>query len=376
MKKYLLILLIIGLFVSNSNSETTVGGLFDIVFTNSDEADITNRTFRGFSNFHTSRTRIFFDSYINENMSAFAQILFDGNSTQLYGAYVNFSNLKGKSLNINLGLIPHPVGTFGPRTYSNKNPLIGNPLLYNMHTKIDPINSGALRSNDDFIAHDAVQPAMGMPIIYDACWNSGIDFFGYYKNLDYSLALVTGSLSKPTQEQKKNSPMATTHLSYNFSPGLIFGVSAYYGQYLYEGLFKDAMPAGKEPGDFLSSGIGYDFYFAKNRVEIYSEAFFSSWEYPYLSEKLNAITGYAEVKFTFYPSWYIAGRLDSYMPGELTNSSGQKVKWDTETSRYEFGIGHKPDRNVVIKLVVQFNRFDRKSSYDEDHFALQTSIMF
>jgi len=43
MKKILLILIISGLFASEINSEVNVSGLFDIVFTNSDEADITNR---------------------------------------------------------------------------------------------------------------------------------------------------------------------------------------------------------------------------------------------------------------------------------------------------------------------------------------------
>ncbi len=376
MKKILLILIISGLFASEINSEVNVSGLFDIVFTNSDEADITNRTFRGFSNFHTSRTRIYFDSYINENMSGFAQILFDGYSTQLYGAYVKFTNLKGKSLNINLGLIPHPVGSFAPRTYSNKNPLIGKPLLYNMHTKINPLAGEAIRSNDDFLASNSVQPAMGMPIIYDACWNSGVDFYGYYKNLDYSFALVAGSMSKPIQQQEKNSPMATTHLTYNFSPGMKLGVSAYYGQYLYEKLFKDTLSVDKKVSDYLSGGVGYDFYFAKRRIEIYSELFYSYWEYPYLSEKLKAITGYAELKYTFYPSWYIAGRLGSYSSGKISNSFNAKVKWDTDVRRYEFGIGHKPDRNVVIKLVVQLNKFEGVSALDEEHFALQTSVMF
>ncbi len=376
--KNLIFILITLLFLqtTTANARTSVSGLLDIVFKNAEERDLTNRTFRSFSTFHTSRTRLFFDSKINDKTSVFAQVLIDNYDFQLFAAYVKFTNLKGKSLNIKLGLIPNTVGSFSPRTYSNKNPLIGVPLLYNVRTSFSPMSGDVIRNEDDFLDSFDGRATKGFPVLYDACWNSGVDFYGYYKNWDYSFALIAGSMTKPLQQQEKNLPQATTHLTYHFSPGFSIGGSGYYGTYLFEGLFRDTLPIGKKENDYLSGGAGYDLYYSKKHFEVYSEAIYSFWEYPYLTKKLTAVTGYIEFKYKFYPAWYSAFRLGMYEPGTLSRSTGERVKWDYPVTRYEFGLGFKPDRMILIKLVAQINKFEQKSEFDTEHYAIQTSIMF
>ena len=65
------------------SADVRVSGLADFVIRNSQEEDITNYTFRGYSNFHTMRTRLFFDGIVDDNTAFFAQVLINLNSFQL-----------------------------------------------------------------------------------------------------------------------------------------------------------------------------------------------------------------------------------------------------------------------------------------------------
>ncbi|MCH9024829.1 MAG: hypothetical protein IH931_05785, partial [candidate division Zixibacteria bacterium] len=133
------------LFCSSSAfAQMQISGLSDILFKNAEESDVTNLTFLGFSNFHSLRTRLFFDGTIDRDVYFFAQILVDNfTGFQLYAAYARFQNLSGPKLNLQLGFIPTTIGSFAPRTYSDKNPLIGVPLLYNFHTALSPSSLGS-----------------------------------------------------------------------------------------------------------------------------------------------------------------------------------------------------------------------------------------
>jgi len=96
MKCFCRILVILALLICSSNAfaQMQVSGLSDILFKNAEEKDVTNLTFLGFSNFHTLRTRLFFDGTIDSDVYFFTQILVDNyNGFQLIAAYARFQNL-------------------------------------------------------------------------------------------------------------------------------------------------------------------------------------------------------------------------------------------------------------------------------------------
>ncbi len=361
----------------NAVADVQVSGLADFVFRNSKEFDVTNNSFRDFSNFHTSRTRLFFDGNIGDNADLFAQILVDGYGFQLYGAYARFSNLAGNHLHLNVGLIPPTVGSYAPRTYSDKNPLIGTPLLYNFHTALDPNELGAIGTFGELEEAKEERYDSGLPFIYDACWNSGVEFYGTAGKLDYSLGLLIGSVSKPMQQQdRKDVPQLTTHFTYNFSPGLKAGLSAFAGPYLSDALFDEpGAPADINANDFLNTGIGYEFYFSARYLEIYSEGFSVNWEYPGLPD-LGSVAAYIEAKYKIQTRWYAAARFDLVEPGRIEVAPGVEEKWDNPLKRYEFGLGYKPMRGTTVKLVAQLNKFDIDQTFNSELVALQISALF
>lgn len=375
--KYIRRLLLLSLVVLATapgafSTEIQVSGLINFVARDINQNDFSNETFRGFSNFHTSRTRIFFDASVDRSTSAFVQLLVDNANVSLYAAYVRFERLAGNYVNLHVGLIPTTVGSFSERTYSNVNPLIGTPLLYNFHSSFVPTSRNPILSIDSLFAGRSVRPRFGAPILYDACWNSGVDLFGYWGKLNYSIAALAGSLSKPTQQQLKNMPQITTRISYLFDPGFQFGVSAYYGPYLLESMIPDSVPTGSSLNDYVATGAGYDLYFARNLLEVHSEFFYNVWEYPVLPD-LKATSGYFEAKYKFSPGWYAAGRLGWFIPGKVTLSDGTKERWDYLVTRYEAGVGYWFSRNVLGKVVAQINRFEDGGHLDSDVIAFQLS---
>jgi hypothetical protein len=373
--RILSLLLVLSLAPLGAVAQIEVSGLADLVFRNTDQEDVTNLTFRNFSNFHTSRARLFFDAAVAENTYMFTQILMDNSTFQLYAAYARFTNLAGPYLNVQAGLIPTTVGSYVARAYSNRSPLIGTPLLYNAHTVFNPGGNGTVRTTEDLVSQRVIRDNHGLPLIYDACWNTGIEAYGNAGKLAYSLGLLSGSLSKPMMQQEKNIPQVTTHLTYYASPALDFGMSAFYGPYLADGTYADSLPAGKDAEEFMSGGAGYEFHYSRGHLEVYSEAYYAFWQHPWLAD-LTATSGYLEIKYALDVQWWLAGRFGFIEPGNLTDAIGNKVHWDYPIKRFEVGIGYKVNRNVLMKLVTQINRFEETDVYDSEHYALQLAVTF
>ena len=379
----LIFALIIGLSIA-AYSEVMVSGLLDMIVKNSDDGDITNITFKDYNNFHSIRTRIFLDSRVDDHVSLFTQILVDNQSFSIYGAYVRFDNLAKNYLNINLGFIPTTVGSFAPRTYSDKNPLIGQPLMYIHHSNYVPGRPDSIRTVDQLLATRPNRSRFGMPVIYDACWNTGAEFYGSVGKFDYSLGLLSGAVGYTTMQQSKDIPQVTTHFVYYANPSLSFGGSAFIGPYLFNGAFNDALPgvdygAGDDDSDkydeYLNVGVAGELHWSQGYLDLYSEIIHNYWEHPYLPN-LAIDAGYIEAKYKFLPAWYFAARYDIWVPNSLTDSTGQKQHWDYPVNRVEFGIGYHPYRFVTTKLVTQINRFDDADFLDSELYSLQVSIKF
>jgi hypothetical protein len=363
----------VGAMAPRAHGQASVGGEVATTLRNTKISDYSNRTYRYFSNFDTMRARLYFDAQVTDHVSVFTQVLIDTQVFQLYGAYVRLEQLAGPYLNLQVGLIPAPVGAWDERTYQMTNPLIGTPLPYSYHSALVPGGPDSMRTVDDMWESAEDRSNYGLPVIYDACWNTGGEFYGATGKLDYSIGFLTGSLSLPTTQSNKERPQGTVHLAYNFGPGLRIGGSGWYGTYLTEGSFNDSLPTGASLNDYQNAGAGYELYLAHRMLEIHSEGFFSYWEHPYLP-RLDVLSGYAELKYTVLAGWYVAGRFDWYLPGLVTNAAGVTKSWDYDVERYEFGLGYKPGRSTVIKLVAQLNRIPDESELNHDLVALQVVV--
>ncbi len=369
-----LIVVLILMAPTATKAQVQVSGLIDFVARNAKEPDITNVTFRNESTLNTMRARLFFDAPLNGNSAAFVQVTMDNYQINLFAAYVRFANLLGPHVNVNVGLIPNTVGNFGPRTYSDKNPLIGVPLLWVHHSSYVPGAAAPPTTVDELVALKTERSRFGLPTLYDNCWNTGIEVYGASGPIDYSIALLSGAVSKPSITQAKEIPQATARLAWVFGPELIVGVNGFAGPYAADDAFAVPLPDGKSAEDYLNYGGGYDLAFSRGYLEIYSEVFRAVWQTPFLPD-LKATSGYIDAKYKVAPGWYVAGRFGAFVPDKITVASKEEVRWDSQVLRYEFGLGYHPSRNTTIKAVTQLNRFEDAASLNTDHFAMQLSVL-
>jgi len=379
MRRMFAIVATLALSVAPARGEVQISGLADVLVRNSDEEDLTNQTFGGMSNLDLARTRVFFDALISDRAQFFAQLLMDQSEFVLYSAYARFQQLGGSPVSMHLGLIPTTVGSFTERAYSDQNPLVGTPLVHNHHSSL--LTGTAQRTVADLRATADERSRFGLPIIYDNCWNVGAEIYGSHGRLDYSLGLLSGSLSRPTTTQEKEVPQVTTRLGWYHHAGLVVGVSGFLGPYLFDGLAAldvsepGGPPAFADPLDYLNGGVGYDLLWSTRYWEIRSESFWTYWEHPSVPT-LEAASGYLEAKYKIGPGWYVAGRSEYYHPFDVVDELGNETSWDYRMHRFEYGVGYRPTRRVATKLVAQHNRFDGAPTLSRDHYMVQVSTGF
>jgi len=349
-------------------------GLADFVVRNVSEEDATNANFRPSSNLDTFRTRLFLDAIVADDVQFFTQLLVSGYADVfLYGAYLRLEDVADAPVSVHLGLIPPTVGTWAARTYSDKNPLVGVPLVYNHHSSLEPRDS-AQSTVDDLLAQRGTRTTRGLPVLYDNCWNTGVEVYGEVGAFDWSVGLLNGSNTLPSRPQEDKLPQGTARLAWYRGPGLQVGVNGWAGPYLPEDAQVSWEP-GKDRDDYLSGGFGYDLYASLRYLELHSELYRAFWEHPELPT-LKALSGYLEAKYKVRPRWYAAARFGFFEPDKVADSSGTERHWDHPVHRVEYGVGFKHRPRLTTKAVVQHNRFDGAGSLDEDHFLLQVSAGF
>lgn len=347
-----------------------VTGQFDVVIRNTSSDDVTNKTFKDFSNFDFIRARLFFDAQVADDATVFTQVLIDNSKFQLYGAYLRLSELAGPGLNLHVGLIPNTVGLWGPRTYSNRNPLIGTPLIYNYHSALSLAEfQSTPQALHEFRGKGYT--AFGLPMLYDACWNTGIDIFGSVGMIDWSVAALSGAVSSPSIQREKDIPQITGKVAFYFSPMFTITLSGFAGPYLR----KDADPYSDgfsgEIEDYLNLGGGIGAQYASGYLQLFGEAFVSRWEHPYLGN-LDAYGGYVDGKYKLAPQWFVAGRVETIRFSEMDfGPELGKMEWDYPLNRFETGIGYNFNRNVTIKLVGQIVVSPDEDTLDDETIAVQ-----
>jgi hypothetical protein len=112
-------------------------GLLDLVAAERAPAYDLNTLIRGDNPFDAYAVRLFGDGAVNDRLQVFTQlVLRDATGPYVDGAYLMFTPYAATDLHVLAGKIPSQIGTWAPHTYSNKNPLISSPLMYQYHSSL------------------------------------------------------------------------------------------------------------------------------------------------------------------------------------------------------------------------------------------------
>ncbi|GAB4326555.1 MAG: hypothetical protein Kow0074_21230 [Candidatus Zixiibacteriota bacterium] len=352
---------------NTASAQFYVSGMLAMVARNADVANQHNRTNAGFSTFDATYGRVFFDGRVTDRLSAFVQLYLGMNySPFVNGAYIRYDH--SEKWHLEAGLIPLPVGLWGPRTYPDKNPLVGVPLMYQYKTGL-MVNNGLQQTPEEILSQRGTSQAV--PIVYDFCWNTGIHGYGSVGPFDFGLALQTGSLGSPSREITYDYPNVQAHISWVPGPGLTIGGWAATGAYLGPAV-ESQLPAGQTLEDYHQQTIGGLAHAAQGHWDIFAEALFNRFQHPFLGD-LDATGGYLDVRYGFAPKWFGAVRIEGMTFSRFARSiDPQERYWEYPLARLEFGLGHRMTHKTMLKAVTQIVRFDHApSAKDEEIYALQ-----
>ncbi len=357
------------------------GGIFDFATAfNEKGAPLIHTLRRGESPFDNMAATLFCDVVITSRLTVFNQIVLHPTSStaisNLWRPIVQFAAIKHPhyELFLEMGKLSTTFGSYGPRAYSNHNPLLTTPLTHHYFTSLRaaqlPLdNTDLLKSWGQgnaslftgFSGGGNPAPRAGLPIIYDGCWDTGVRAFGSLWRLEYSLGLTHGTLSDPKQTGVDNNEgkQVITRVAAVPFVGLVVGTSFARGAYLDASVANALKPLGKKPEDFVQEAFGFDAAYEIGHFKVLGELVLNRWEMPRIVDvqgnptDLTCTGWYVEGRYAFLPGWYGAVRYDRITFGKIADKAGQAVSWDDDIWRVEGGLGYYFWDGVLCKVIVQ-----------------------
>ena len=369
-------------------SDLKVRGLLDVVAAPRGDAFEGNILTRDDCPFDAYGARVFGDAQVDPRLQVSLQmVLRDASSIYVDGAYAIFTPSPQRDLHLLAGKIPWPIGTYAPRTYSNHNPLIGTPLMYQYHSTL--LWYELVPSADALIAtsgsgqygvnYYGYAEGRGMTLIDDSYWDVGVTAVGSARPWEYALGVTWGTPGWGSTSQEENSGKTVLgRVGVTPLAGVRLGISGAYGPYLLHSV-APMLPAGHQVEDYHQQLAMADLEVVAGHVEGRAEGAYNVWQTPTVGD-LNVQSGYAELKVAFTFGGYLAARWDGMWFGRIADSSGTLHTWDANLTRLETGAGYRFSRAAQGKLVYQRTRYDQAPSTggprDRSLVSAQLSISF
>ena len=386
--------------------EIFVSGTFDLLLSAADaEALEANQMRRGDSPLSHLRLSLFGDVVLSDRLTLFNQLPIETSSRATVGTYLRsyihyrLFETDGADLHIEAGKIPTPFGHFTQRAYTDKNPLLGHPLMYHYATalrsnQLPATNADLLRHRGEgrsssFSGYEgggASAPNSGLPLVYDSCWDFGGSFVGSVWRFEYLVAVTSGTLSDPRSSASDNNDGRQLALRLGFVPftGLLVRGSFARGPYLDRAVGDALQMSGREVEDFHQQIAGLSVEYGIGHLQVNAEVAANGWESPNIvdarnrSMDLEVLGYYVEGKYNLRPGLHAALRFGGLRFSDIDDGSaaGTSVPWDFDVERLEFGLGYRPTEHLITKLTTQLNDFGRPGNVGERILATQLTVLF
>jgi hypothetical protein len=347
---------------AHAAADFKVRGLLDLGLVSAVKGDTLNRLTFGDSNFDPYRLRLFFDARLSPNLELHVQTILHegfGHVIQADGAYALWTPWLDRDLSLEAGKIPWPIGTYAPRTYSDKNPFVGTPLIYQYRTSLQwdlpalSVDEQVGKAGTGQFLNSQAHPYL--PVVDERWWDVGAVVVGSQRPLEFSLGMVQGSPGWPSPGPD-NTPGATAlgRIGLVPVPGIRVGVSGADGTWM-PSWYAVILPTGKQLRDYHETTLMADAEFLRGPFELRGEGVRRRWE-TILTGNLDVQGGYAEAKWSFPNGAWLAARGEALRYSDVTTSSAVTRPWDDDIDRWEGVLGYRVTEHVRTKLAFQRTR--------------------
>lgn len=356
-----------------------------------------NRNDNAFSGLRINpEVQIEFDGGLELN----AEYLIDaGASTGLSNTFLRlwgeWEAIGGKRwLNAKAGSLSLVFGTFGERANQKSNPVIGVPLMNGYHTSLSmqfvPVNGDSLlnrRGRGQFgINYTGGSGFKGMVMVYEPCWDLGIEAYGAHGVLEYAAAVTEGTPSAAVLfgNETNDEPGFVGRLGLANLPGALFGArlgvsyasGAFYGNNV-------AMAPGLRNEDYDQIVMGYDAEYGIGRIILRSEGAWNTWQLPandnpakWLPNEVTSSAWYGETAIKLAPGTTLGARYDQVDFDEITSPTGRTETWDADVRRIEGALAYRPARDWEFRVAYQNWWYPEDPAFDAEMAGFQLRMDF
>lgn len=263
--------------------------------------------------------------------------------------------------------------------------MISSPAIYQYHTNLRddelPATTDQLVANRGngyftFYGSGLGSPGdgHGVPVLYDNCWDFGAVVLGTAAPVEFAFGATNGTVGNPVNTDSNDGKQVLGRIGVVPAPWIRAGISGSRGAYLPRSL-EGFLPAGAKITDYNQIMTGADLELSYGRGIVYAEYIKNRFESPYV-EDLDLDAWYIEGKVTVLPGWYVAGRYDRILFDEVGVSGGGVGRWDAPLWRREVGIGFKPSKSLLAKLVHHETVLETTPRTVEAFVAAQLALVF
>ena len=371
-----------------------------MTLTEGDEGARERNSFRrGDNSLDHVRFTAFGDVVFNHRFSLLNQIILDpaaraGLNTYLrtYARYTLVAN-PSAHLHLQVGRLPTGFGAFAPQAYADRNLLMGLPLFYTYFTSLRSNQLPA--DNDDLLRHrgsglaarftgyrDSTAPNFnGLPLIYDACWDFGVQAVGSVWRFEYLIGITQGTLSDPRTNpaDNNNGKQLLGRLAFVPHVGAVVGASFARGPYLDKRVETQIENSGAELEDFEQVIYGLDLEYGIRHFRVVAELASNTWEAATLDSgpvDLKTLSWYVEASYKLKPGLTATARYGRLDFGTIVSGTGRRTDWEYDVGRSELGLRYRLTDGVIGKAVWQRHVVDQPGVPNLDLAALQLVASF
>jgi hypothetical protein len=283
-----------------------------------------------------------------------------------YALYVRFRPWRERAFAVQVGRVPPVFGAYLRRRYEYDNPLIGYPLPYQYPTVLRSDSAPAnLQQLLYYRGYGAVvrypigdtTVASGLAPVNPIRWDTGVSVNLGSEPVALAVAVTQGTISWPRVDDDNEGKQIAARLGWRPLFGAEVGLSAAHGDYVSDEV--KALLEGDRSSD--QTALGVDAELARGPWILRGEAIWSGWDAPSLSTgRLGSFGFTAEGRYKLRAGLYLAARVSGLRFESVSTPSGP-VTWDSPVTRFEGGVGYSFHRNILGKLVIQYNERDATS---------------
>lgn len=254
-----------------------------------------------------------------------------------------------------LGKFAAPFGNFIPRSSTSQNPFPTFPLPYDHVTSFvyaTDTPAQILARRDLPVSKEQRVP------VWEELYATGAMIFGNAGDFRYAAAVMNSAPASWPYDWDLSATdyrIPSVYLRSSLAVDISTTIGVSFARGPYEKWNDYWLPPGRPATDFNQTVWGVDASYSAGHVELFAEGMMSRFQTAF-AKTLELYAYYAEAKVTFLPGLYAALRLGQIRFGTLTDASGESVRWDRDTTRYELGAGYFFTRNLFLKASYQINQ--------------------